>query len=114
MHALLTAALADARPLVASRGWAYPTQATLVEADRLLQLVAQHRAPTVLVDPDGSVRLEWEAADRGWLTLTVNGSGQLVHSAVIDEDEFEQSEAFSDVLPGWAGTLLGRLMQAGH
>ena len=66
------------------------------------------------VDADGSIRLEWEAAETGWLTLTVDGSGQVRHSAVIGEDEFERSEAFGDVLPEWATTVLERIVRVGH
>ena len=38
----------------------------------------------------------------------------LDHEAVIGEDEFAQREAFGDALPAWAGTLLARLLRAGH
>lgn len=114
MHAILMAALDEAAPLVADRGWAHPTPTTLAEADRLLCLVADHRPPSVQVVPDGAVRLEWEAGEHGWLALTVDGSARLTHSAVIGEDEFERAEDFGDVLPDWAGMLLSRLMQAGH
>ena len=50
----------------------------------------------------------------GWLTLTVDGSGQVRHSAVLGEDEFERTEVLGDVLPKWADTVLGRLVQLGH
>lgn len=114
MHPLLAAALDEAKPLVESRGWAWPTPATLVEAERVLALTSRHRPPTIEVDADGSIRFEWEAAEAGWLTLTVDGTGQLRHSAVIGEDEFEHSEAFGEVLPDWAATVLARLVQVGH
>jgi hypothetical protein len=114
MHPLLAAALNEAKPLVESRGWAWPTPSTLAEAARLLSLTSRHRAPAIQIDSDGSVRLEWEAAETGWLTLAVDGSGQLRHSAVIGEDEFERSEVFGDVLPEWATTVLERLVQVGH
>ena len=114
MHPLLATALDEAKPLTESRGWARPTPSTLAEAERLLGLTSRHRPPTIQIDADGSIRLEWEAAETGWLTLTVDGSGQLRHSAVIGEDEFERSEAFGDVLPAWASTVLERLVQVGH
>jgi hypothetical protein len=114
MHPLLAVALDEAKPLVESRGWAWPTPSTLAEAERLLSLTSSHRPPTIQIDADGSIRLEWEAAEGGWLTLTVDGSGQLRHSAVIGEDEFERSEEFGDVLPEWATTVLERLAQVGH
>lgn len=114
MHPLLATALDEAQPLVESRGWAWPTPSTLAEAERLLSLTSHHRPPMIQVDADGSIRLEWEAAEAGWLTLTVDGSGQLRHSAVIGEDEFERSEEFGDVLPDWAATVLERLVQVGH
>jgi len=114
MHPLLAAALDEAKPLGESRGWAWPTPSTLVEAERLLSLTFRHRPPTILIDADGSIRFEWEAAEAGWLTLTLDGSGQLRHSAVIGEDEFERSEAFGAVLPAWATTVLERLVQVGH
>ena len=114
MYPLLATALDEAQPLVESRGWARPTPSTLAEAERLLSLTSRHRPPTIQIDADGSIRLEWEAAEAGWLTLTVDGSGQLRHSAVIGEDEFERSEEFGDVLPPWATTVLERLVQVGH
>ncbi len=114
MHPLLAAALDEATPMVESRGWAWPTPSTLAEAARVLSLTSHHRPPTIQVDADGSIRLEWEAAEMGWLTLTVDGSGQVRHSAVIGEDEFERTEVFGDVLPEWANTVLERLVQVGH
>jgi hypothetical protein len=114
MQPLLALAVAEAAPLIAARGWVPPSESTQADADRLLNLVASYRAPKVQVESDGTVAFEWEAADHGWLTLTVNGQGQLIHGAVIDEDEFAQTEDFRDTLPDWAGTLLARLMRAGH
>ena len=114
MHPLLAMALNEAKPLVNSRGWVWPSPSTLAEAERLLSLVSRHRLPTIEIDADGSIRFEWEAAETGWLTLTVDGSGQVRHSAVIGEDEFERSEVFGDVLPEWATTLLERIVQVGH
>ena len=115
MHPALEAALADVKPLVAGRGWIAPTPPTIEAAGRLLQLVAKlPRQPAVQVEPEGTISFEWEAAEHGWLTLTVDDQGQLTHSAVLGEDEFTQSEAFGDALPGWAGTLLQRLLGAGH
>ena len=100
--------------MVESRGWAWPTPSTLAETERLLSLTARHRPPTIQLDADGSVRLEWEAAELGWLMFRVDGSGQLMHTAVIGEDEFERSEVFGDGLPPWATTVMERLVQAGH
>ena len=115
MHAALHAALEDARPLIAGRGWTKPADVTIAAAERLLKLVEQRpRQPAVQVEPAGTISFEWEAADHGWLTLTVDDQGQLTHSAVLGEDEFTQAEAFGDALPHWAGTLLQRLLQAGH
>jgi len=115
MHPLLAAALADAHPLVADRGWIAPAPATITAADRLLALVQKSaRAPAVQVEPAGTISFEWEAAEHGWLTLTVDDAGQLTHNAVLGEDEFTQAEAFGDALPDWAATLLRRLHAAGH
>ena len=114
MHPLLTAALDEAAPMIAARGWTEPSPSTLADARRLLDLVANRRAPTVQVEPDGSVRFDWDAADLGWLSLVVDGRGEVAHRAVIGEDEFERSEAFGAALPEWAGSLLTRLMSAGH
>jgi len=115
MHPLLAAALADAAPLIAARGWIAPGPATIAAAERLLALVARlPRAPAVQVEPEGTISFEWEAAEHGWLTLTVDESGQLTHNAVLGEDEFTQAEAFGDALPDWAATLLQRLLAAGH
>jgi hypothetical protein len=114
MHPLLAAALDESMPMVESRGWVRPTPSTLTEAERLLGLTSCHRPPTIQTDADGSVRFEWEASEAGWMTLTVDGSGQLRHSAVIGEDEFERTEVFGDVLPEWATTVLERLVRVGH
>jgi hypothetical protein len=115
MHPALSAALADAAPLIADRGWIAPAAATIAAAERLLALVeAMSRQPAVQVEPEGTISFEWEAADHGWLTLTVDDAGQLTHSAVLGEDEFTQAEAFADALPDWAHTLLRRLLAAGH
>lgn len=115
MSPLLEAAFADVAPLQELRGWPKPTDATVVAAERLLELVKEFgRPPTVQVEPDGRISLDWEAADHGWLTLVVDDSGQLKHRAVIDEDEFEQAEDFGDELPGWATALLARLLRLGH
>jgi hypothetical protein len=115
MHSDLDAALKDSAPLVASRGWLAPKSETIAAAERLLALVETlPRRPAVQVEPDGTISFEWEAADHGWLTLTVDDAGQLTHGAVLGEDEFTQAEAFGDALPGWAATLLDRLLAAGH
>jgi len=115
MHAALQAALEEARPLIADRGWLQPAEATVDAAGRLLELVQKMpRPPAVQVEPDGTISFEWEAADHGWLTLTVDDQGQLTHSAVLGDDEFTQAESFGDTLPDWAGTLLQRLLGAGH
>ena len=50
----------------------------------------------------------------GWLQLLVRGDGQLTHSAVLEGDEYGQSEDFGDALPNWAASLLARLMGLGH
>ena len=115
MHALLAAALEDAAPLVTDRGWIAPAPETIAAAERLLELVETlPRQPAVQVEPEGTISFEWEAADHGWLTLTVDDQGRLTHSAVLGEDEFTQAEAFGDVLPDWAAELLRRVMRAGH
>ena len=115
MHPALSAALADVAPLIADRGWIEPASETIAAAERLLALVeALPRQPAVQVEPEGTISFEWEAAGHGWLTLTVDDAGQLTHSAVLGEDEFTQSEAFADALPGWADTLLRRMLAAGH
>jgi hypothetical protein len=115
MSPLVSAALEDAKPLATARGWQPPAPATIAAAERLLVLVADAAWPPLLqVEPDGTISFEWESGEVGWLTLTVDDSGQLTHSAVIGEDEFTQSEAFGDALPDWAATLLARLLRAGH
>jgi hypothetical protein len=117
MHRQLHIALADAEPLVAARGWQRPPPAAIDAAERLLGLLdalPAARPPQVQVEPDGTISFEWEAADHGWLTLTVDDQGRLTHNAVLGEDEFTQTEAFDDALPDWAATLLQRLLSAGH
>ena len=115
MHPTLLAALAEAEPLIANRGWVAPGPATIAAAERLLALVEKlPRQPAVQVEPEGTITFEWEAAEHGWLTLSVDDVGQLTHSAVLDEDEFTQSETFGDALPDWADNLLRRVLAAGH
>ena len=115
MHDRLQSALDEVAPLIADRGWIPPARATIAAAERLLKLVEmQPRQPAVQVEPEGSISFEWEAADHGWLTLTVDDAGQLTHSAVLGEDEFTQAEAFGDALPDWAAELLARVMRVGH
>jgi hypothetical protein len=115
MHPALAAALAEAAPLIAARGWTEPVPATIAAAERLLGLVAGlPRAPAVQVEPEGTISFEWEAAEHGWLTLSVDDSGNLTHAAVLGEDEFTQAEPFADELPDWAANLLQRLLAAGH
>jgi hypothetical protein len=114
MHDKLQAALRDVELLIAERGWTRPALATIAAADHLLALVENARPPEIQANPDGTISLDWEAADHGWLTFTVDGQGQLAHSAVIGEDEFAQTETFGEDLPDWAGTLLQRLLAAGH
>jgi hypothetical protein len=115
MSPLLATALEEAAPLVERRGWIAPAPATLAAAERLLALVAAlPRPPAVQVEPEGTISFEWEAADAGWLTLTVDDAGKLTHGAVIGEDEFTQAEEFGAALPDWAATLLGRLLRTGH
>lgn len=115
MHPALETALEEVQPLIIDRGWIAPTSTTIAAAERLLELVDDMpRPPAVQVEPEGTVSFEWEAAEHGWLTLTVDDQGQLTHSAVLGGDEFTQAEAFGDVLPDWAATLLQRLFDAGH
>jgi hypothetical protein len=110
-------ALAEAQAFAAQRDWRVPTEATLAEAQRLLDLVrVEWPAPEVQAQANGAITLDWEAggdADtRGWLTLTVAGQHTVEHAAVIAGDEYGLTEDFIDVLPGWANELLRRLHQA--
>jgi hypothetical protein len=115
MHPALQTALTEAAPLATDRGWTLPAAATVAAAERLLKLVEKHpRQPALQVDPDGSISFEWEAAEHGWLRLTVDDQGRLTHSAVLGGDEFTQTEPFTDALPDWAATLLQRVQRAGH
>jgi hypothetical protein len=115
MNPLLEQALADVDPLTAERGFQQPSSATLAEAERLLALVhPRWRAPTVEVLSDGAVVLDWDAGAHGWLQLTVQGDGRLVHSAVIEGDDYAQSEPFFDQLPDWADALLKKLLSREH
>jgi hypothetical protein len=115
MHDLLAQALADVDPLTAERGFTPPGSATLAEAERLLALVhPRWRAPAVEVLSDGAVVLDWDAGAHGWLQLTLRGDGRLEHSAVIDGDDYAQSEPFFDQLPDWADALLRKLLSREH
>jgi hypothetical protein len=115
MSPLLLSALSDAEAFMADRGWHPPTDATLREAQRLIELTAATwPAPEVTAEPDGAIALAWESLGRGWLKLTVRGQGELAHEAVIDGDDFEQVEPWAGddadaALAGWADALLRRL-----
>jgi hypothetical protein len=115
MHTTLQSALKEAAPMIEGRGWVAPEAETIAAAERLLHLIGKlPRQPAVQVEPDGTISFEWEAADHGWLKLTVDDAGRLTHSAVLGEDEFTQAEGFGEALPDWAATLLQRLLAAGH
>jgi hypothetical protein len=114
MPSLLEQALEDARALGAGRGWTLPSPEAIAEAERLLSLVADWRAPEVRAEPDGAIVLEWDAGEAGWLQLAVRGTGQLEHSAVIDGDEYTQSEPFEQALTPWAQHLLAKLLGRGQ
>jgi hypothetical protein len=107
---LLAAALTEARVLAGDRAWVAPADATVLEAARLLTLLAgAWPEPLVQVQASGAVALEWEAGARGWLVLTVHGNATLQHAAVIDGDEYGLTEDFGDAIPEWAQELLRRL-----
>lgn len=115
MNPLIAAALEEATPLVATRGWQLPSEPTLREAELVLQLThARWPPPTPLVDADGAITFEWDAGERGWVELRVDGSGQLSHSAVIEGDDYARTEdlagpASAGRLPDWAAEVLRRL-----
>jgi hypothetical protein len=115
MHALIAAALDDAHPLAAGRSWRSPNERALIEAERVLFLVIRRwPTPAVRVEPSGAITFEWDAAERGWLELTVDGSATLTHSAVLAGDDYGKTETFPDPdeaerLPDWAAELLHRL-----
>lgn len=113
MSPLLQSALDEAALLGRGRGWAVPGEAALAQAERLLALTAATPPQQVQVEPDGRIVVEWEHAPRGWLQLSVDDSGRLTHSAVIDGDEYTQAEPFDTTLPDWARELLGRLHAGG-
>jgi hypothetical protein len=115
MSPLLATALEEAQVLASSRGWSVPSEPTIREAQRLLDLVMEDwRAPAVQAEPDGAISLEWEVGAHGWLKLTVAGVGLLEHSAVIEGDEYAKVEHFGDRLTDWVKELLRRLLAVGH
>ena len=111
----LPAALAEAATLGEGRAWSAPSQQAVAEARQLLALLkSQPRAPQLQVEADGSIVLEWEVPERGWLQLALHGRGEITHSAVVDGDEFAKSEAFDHTLPPWVAELLRRLLPPAH
>ena len=115
MSPLLSKALAEIEPFIAERGWSAPAAAALEEADHLIAATAAAwPQPAVNVEPDGTIALEWEAGERGWLKLSVRGQAEVAHEAVIDSDEYEKVEPWVpapsvEALPDWAHELLRRL-----
>jgi hypothetical protein len=115
MNDPLQAAFDEALAIGRERGWTVPDVETLGEAQRLLALVeGETDWDELRVEPDGVISIEWEVPERGWLQLSVRGQGTLTHSAVIDGDEYEQTEPFGPALPGWAQALLVKLRPKGH
>jgi hypothetical protein len=115
----LANALHEARVLGPSRSWTPPTPATQTEAAHLLALLLATEPAwppaEIEVQPDGAIHFDWDAGERGWVTLCVNGSGLLTHSAVIDGDEYTLAEPWnptSGALTDWAGEVLRRLWNA--
>ncbi|MEX8493731.1 hypothetical protein [Sphaerotilus sp.] len=111
----LADALREARLLAAARPWTIPTPATEAEAVQLLALLAADAAlpaPDIEAQPDGALHFTWEAGERGWATLSVDGHARLTHSAVIDGDEYTLAEpwdAHAGALTDWAAEVLRRL-----
>jgi hypothetical protein len=111
----LQVALDEALAIGRERGWTAPDLETLSEARRLLALVeGETDWDELRVEPDGVVSIEWEVPELGWLQLSVRGQGTLTHKAVIDGDEYEQTEPFGPTLPAWALALLVKLRPTGH
>jgi hypothetical protein len=112
----LTTALHEARLLGADRPWTTPTPATQAEAERLLALLAAEQGwppGEIEVQPDGAIQIDWDAGERGWVTLSVDGHAQLTHSAVIDGDEYTLAEPWDgQALTDWAAEVLRRLWRA--
>jgi len=112
----LATALHEARLLGANRPWTPPTPATQAEAERLLALLAGAQAwppGEIEVQPDGTIHIDWDAGERGWVTLSVDGHALLTHSAVIDGDEYTLAEPWDgQSLTDWAAEVLRRLWRA--
>lgn len=110
--AALAIALHEAHLLGADRPWTPPNPATVAEAERLLALLAAEPAwpdAEIAVQPDGTIHVDWEA-ERGWVTLAVDGRATLTHSAVIDGDEYTLAEPWDGrTLTDWAAEVLRRL-----
>lgn len=109
----LADALGEARLLAAARPWTLPAPATEAEAAQLLVLLAANTAlpaPEIEAQPDGALHFNWEAGERGWVTLSVDGHALLTHSAVIDGDEYTLAEPWDgQSLTDWAAEVLRRL-----
>lgn len=109
----LTSALHEARVLGAGRPWTPPSPAAVTEAERLITLLAAEPAwpaGAIEVQPDGAIQFDWDAGERGWVTLSVDGHALLTHSAVIDGDEYTLAEPWDgQTLTDWAAEVLRRL-----
>jgi hypothetical protein len=121
LHPLLAAALDEAGQLSTRHHWLLPGQPALDEATRLLALVAPAwPAPAVRIESNGAITFDWECGERGWVELTLDGSGQLTHNAVIDADDYGQTEPWpaardaAAAMPGWACEVLRRLLGSRH
>jgi hypothetical protein len=102
----------DARDLAGDGEFAVPSAAAMQEAKGLLEaLPAWAPSPTPIVEPSGTIALEWDLGANRFLVFAVNGTGRLQHSAILGlGNEYYGSTNFTGALPLRAQTLLADLL----
>jgi hypothetical protein len=104
----------EAQTLAGDGEFSVPSDAAMREAELLMSALPPWAPPmTPLVEPSGTIALEWDVAPSRFLVLAVNGTGKLQHSAILGlGNEYHGSTNFSGALPDVALTLLASLLRA--
>lgn len=103
----------EVRSLAGDGEYSLPSDAAMREAEVLLGALPSWALPaTPLIEPSGSIALEWEVGPNRFLVMAVNGSGKLQHSAILGiGNEYHGSTNFAATIPEAAMVLLRGLLQ---
>lgn len=110
------AALETARVEALDEGWdgegARPIDPIAYEmAKRFIRsLPTTAPAPSIAIDPDGEVSLDWDFGARRILSVSVGGSGRLAYAALIGTKKLRGTEWIDDSVPKPILEALSRVM----